>query len=130
MDWNEILMTIITAVVIPLLGIGVKLLADYLMVKQAEVLNLIDQDWRYALKEAARLAVAAAEQSGIAGLIDGVYKNKKAYALELADKFLRQYSIDVDLDVLAGLIEAEVLRQFPQQEATAGFGADLANPAL
>ena len=116
MDWNEIIMAVFTAVVIPLLGLLVKYLYKKLDLQVAQFKGRMDQEWRYAIEQAASLAVTAAEQSGIAGLLEGVYSDKKAYACEWAERYLAQYGIVVDLDVLAGLIEAEVLNQFPKAE--------------
>lgn len=64
-------------------------------------------DVAYWLAEAAQMAVAAAEQSQLAGLIS----DKKAYALEIAEKYLKEnYNVDIDLHLIEAAIEAEVLK--------------------
>ena len=63
------------------------------------------------LNQAVELAVSAAEKSSLSGLI----KDKKLYALEIAQAFLDEHGWDeVNVSVLEAAIEAEVLRQFPK----------------
>jgi len=112
MDWNAILQNVLVAVLSAVVPILVKLLADWIRVKSAEMLNGIDQNLRYTIEQAVRIAVQAAEQSGLAGHIAKEAQAKKAYACEFAEKYLEQFGIVIDLDVLADMIEAEVLEQF------------------
>lgn len=65
----------------------------------------------YYLREAVKIAVRAAEQSSLSGLI----KDKKLYAIETAQAFLVEHGWDeIDVAVLEAAIEAEVLKQFPK----------------
>ncbi len=64
------------------------------------------------LAGAIQAAVLAAEQSGMKGLIQNVAVEKKNYAIQLARRYLREHSINVDDEMLSGLIEAELLRLF------------------
>ena len=58
------------------------------------------------LAQAAEMAVNAAEQAGVAGLID----DKLAYAMDIAEKYLKEnYNLVIDLDLIAAAIEAEVM---------------------
>jgi hypothetical protein len=57
---------------------------------------------------AANMAIKAAEQAGAANLID----DKKAYALDIAERWLAAKGLKVDLDLVAGAIEAEVYKEF------------------
>mgnify|MGYP000877111577 CR=1 FL=1 len=52
----------------------------------------------------AKMVVQAAEQAGIAGLIE----DKKVWAVEQAEKMLLAQGLKVDLDVIATAIEAAV----------------------
>ena len=115
MDWNGILQGALLAVVTAVVPVLVKLLADWVQAHVAEVMNEIDQDLRYVIDEAVRIAVSAAEQSGLAKLIKNEAEEKKRFACEVAERYLAQYGVVVDLDVLADLIEAEVLRQFNRE---------------
>jgi hypothetical protein len=60
------------------------------------------------LEEVAKLAVLAAEQANIAGMIE----DKKEYALDIAEKRLSEYGLKVDLDMISAAIEAAVMEQF------------------
>jgi len=67
-----------------------------------------------AIKQAVSLAVQAAEQAGIAGLIE----EKKAYALSIAESWLDQNGWEeIDLVILDAAIEAEVNKLYPKEEA-------------
>lgn len=66
------------------------------------------------IDKAVRAAVLAAEQSGLkqravaAGL--ELATQKKEYALELAQKYLKEHGIKVDKSLIDGLIEAQIMR--------------------
>ena len=63
------------------------------------------------LKDAVEMAVGAAEQMELAGLVN----DKKEYALDTVQAFLDEHGWDeVDIGVLEAAIEAEVLKQFPK----------------
>lgn len=64
-------------------------------------------DIAYAVEQAALLAVKAAEQSGIAGQV----ADKKAYALTVAEGWLKAQGITVDLHLIDAAIEAAVYEQ-------------------
>ena len=112
MDWSEILQNVLTVVVSTIAPILVGMLAVWLKQKRDEFLDKLDDRWEWAAADAVRIAVLAAEQSGLAKLIDNTAKAKKAYACEVAEQYLRRYNFDVDLDVLLAMIEAEVFKQF------------------
>jgi len=60
------------------------------------------------LEEAARVAVTAAEQAGAAKLIS----DKKAYAMDIAERWLEQHGIRLDIELIDAAVEAAVYRQF------------------
>ena len=64
------------------------------------------------LYNAARIAVFAAEQSGLAGLIVNTATSKKAYAVGVAEQWLAARKINLDLDIIANAIEAAVREEF------------------
>lgn len=72
------------------------------------------------LQKAIESGVLAAEQSGMkaAALNAGVSlaQQKKQYAVELTQKYLAQYGVQVDQQVVDGLIEAQIMR-FKMQAA-------------
>lgn len=71
-------------------------------------------DLAMILQTAATMAVRAAEQSKMSELIT----NKKAYALDIAEKWLLEKGITVDLALIDAAIEAAVLTEFNQAEIT------------
>jgi len=66
------------------------------------------KNYGWVLEEFATIAVRAAEQANIAGLI----KDKKQYAVEILDKSLKDHGFNVNLDVISAAIEAAVLQEF------------------
>jgi len=60
------------------------------------------------LEEAAKVAVTAAEQAGAAKLIS----DKKAYAMDIAERWLAEHGIMLDIELIDAAIEAAVYRQF------------------
>ncbi len=68
---------------------------------------------RQALLQATiEAAVLAAEQSGMKGLIQNTAVDKKAYAMEMARRYLQEHGVTVDESLISGLIEAQLLRLF------------------
>jgi hypothetical protein len=78
------------------------------------------------LDKAVETAVLAAEQSGTKQLaIDtgtDLALAKKKYAIDLAAKYLREHGIKVDLTLIDGMIEAQVLRLRAQLDAKGEAG--------
>lgn len=111
-DWNLVLEIVLKAILAAILPIAIKLLADWVKAKSAEILSGVDDSTRWAIDSAITIAVAAAEQSGLAGLIAKTAEAKKRYAIDAAERYLASMGISFDLDVIADMIEAEVLRQF------------------
>lgn len=68
----------------------------------------LDHRYIWMLDEAVRVAVLAAEQANLAGFIE----DKKAYALDVAEKWLGERGFKIDLGVLADRIEAAVMEEF------------------
>ena len=75
------------------------------------------------LEAAAKFAVKAAEQAHLGEQIAEQYENKKAYALDMAERWLEAQGITgVDLDLLAAAIEKAVLEEFnPPLEVDESF---------
>jgi hypothetical protein len=113
-DWGSIIEKVLLAVISVALPLLLKWLFDWLKLKRAEFEQNVGEQWVYALDEAVRLAVRAAEQSGLAKLITDTAEAKKRYAIDRAESYLHERGFDIDLDVLEAAIEAEVIRQFPK----------------
>lgn len=69
---------------------------------------------------AVQSAVQAAEQSGLAGLIQNVGAEKKAYALQMAAQYLKEHDMTVDDQLLSGLIESQMLGALLASRAQSG----------
>ena len=65
--------------------------------------------WK-AVEEAVHFAVLAAEQTGLKEKWLKAGAEKKALAIEIAQAFLTTRGIQIDLEQLSALIEAEVMR--------------------
>lgn len=62
------------------------------------------------LDKAVELAVLAAEQSGLTGVIENEGKKKKAYAIQFAERYLREHGFEMELDVVSDMIEAQLIK--------------------
>ena len=60
------------------------------------------------LAEAAKVAVTAAEQAGAAKLIS----DKKVYAMDIAERWLAEHGIHLDIELIDAAVEAAVYKQF------------------
>ncbi len=103
MDWNKILETVIM-VLIPVL---IPALVAYLVALTKKAWAQAKEakpDLMWALEEAARFAVQAAEQSQLSGLVS----DKKAYALQIAEDYLASKNIKIDLHLIDAAVESAV----------------------
>lgn len=114
MEWMSILSKVIEAILLAILPpLAVALVAW--IVGLAKVawarfreLNPTVADY---MELAAEFAVKAAEQAGAAELID----DKKAYAIGIAEKWLAEHNVYVDIDLLDAAIEKAVGELFPNE---------------
>ena len=60
-----------------------------------------------------KVAVRAAEQAGAAGLIH----DKRAYAFNVAEKWLKARGVTLDIDLIYAAIEAAVYKEFNESKA-------------
>jgi len=120
MEWMPILSKVIEAILIAILpplavvlvsvvlAYAKKLWAD-LKQRYPSVTDLVEQ--------AAVFAVQAAEQAGAADLI----KDKKEYAIQIAEAWLVANHITTDLDLIDAAIEKAVLELFNSGEKPTGY---------
>lgn len=112
MVWKEFVSSfaqeLLLAIIVPLAG----LLAGLIIAKIKQVLVLaeskIDERYIWMIDEAVRIAVLAAEQAKLANYID----NKKAYAIDIAQRYLEARGFKIDLALVSDRIEAAVMEQF------------------
>ena len=111
MEWMPVLSKVIEAILIAILPPLVVALITFLIAKAKEVWARAKQ-WNPTVTEyieqAARFAVQAAEQAGAAKLI----KDKKEYAIQIAEAWLEANHITTDLHLIDAAIEKAVLELF------------------
>ena len=101
---TKLLIAVITAAV-PTLTV---MLVTFLFTKfKSEYAKLKVSD-QQLLEAVARMAVAAAEQSGFAKLIADTGAEKKAWALQFAQDMLAQYKIKIDVKAVDAALEAAI----------------------
>ncbi len=104
-------------VVMGLLVVALPILAGFairaLKVWGDKVLSDLESNkpnFHWALEEAVRVAVSAAEKMNLSGFV----ADKKDYAMETVQRFLDKAGWEeIDLELLEAAVEAEVLKQFP-----------------
>lgn len=111
---NEFLRGVLELVIAIALPVVLALVGQWLQTWRRKIEAGLTTEARAAVLEAVRLAVWAAEQSGLAGLIVDEARAKKDYALHLAEGYLKGWGVEIDLDALAALIESAVWQEFGQ----------------
>jgi len=86
-------------------------LISYIRARGRAIWLSVDAEKRYVIEEVVRMAVTAAEQSGLANEAMQAGEAKKDYALALAEKALAQHGITLDLGLLDAMIEAAVWQE-------------------
>jgi hypothetical protein len=116
MEWSDVLSKFVETFLVALVPILVPILAAF-------VLALVRQTWQkfkstqsesniYLLTTIAAIAVKAAEQSKLTGLVT----DKKNYAVKVATDYLKSHHITIDLSLIEAAIEAAVLEEFTDFE--------------
>jgi hypothetical protein len=106
-DWNLIISNVLQAVLV--VAIPPIVVAVYKYIRAvAEKLLAEAREWSPStmdiVERVAKFAVDAAEQAGVAELID----DKKKYAMSVAEKWLAENGLVVDLDLVDAAIEKAV----------------------
>ena len=119
LDWGNIINTVLVAIIAAVVPAVIKRL-------QAETAYRLAQAKAYQpeitewIENCAEFAVKAAEQTGLAGMIE----DKKQYALSVAEAWLEAKGVPVDLHLLDAAIEKAVLENFPHDGAAKEIGFD------
>ena len=112
--WLELLSEIGERVLLAVAPLLAGMIAAWLggLIKQAwaKAHQMVGEEWAWALDVAAEMAVRAAEQLKLAGLIE----DKKDYAVATAQAYLDERGIKVDLSLIEAAIEAAVIGNFPK----------------
>lgn len=114
MVWKEFVSVFAQELLGALLPVLAALLAAWLIgvIKKLwiEIKSRMDSRFTWTLDEAVRIAVLAAEQAKLGGYI----KDKKTFAIGVAERWLESRGFKLDLDILDARIEAAVMEQFNQ----------------
>lgn len=111
---SKLLQDLLLAILVPLAGFGVNLLISWGKQKKAE-LSVTQQA---LVDSAVKIAVFAAEQvyQGVSGA------EKKAYALQIAEDYLKKHNVTIDLDALDAAIEAAVFSELNKWKEPVNLG--------
>ena len=117
MEWMPILSKVIEAILIAILPPLAVVIVSAAVAYAKRLWN--DLKLRYPsvtelIEEAAVFAVQAAEQAGAADLI----KDKKQYAIQIAEAWLVANHITTDIDLIDAAIEKAVLELFNSDDET------------
>ena len=120
MEWMPILSKVIEAILIAILPPLVAFLVSVGLAYAKRVWGDLKQRYPTVtelVEEAAVFAVQAAEQAGAADLI----KDKKQYAIQIAEAWLEANHITTDLHLIDAAIEKAVLELFNSGKKPAGY---------
>lgn len=110
MELTNFLATLASGLLVLALPILITAGIQYIRVTAQQLKSKLNQDQQQNIDRAVSIAVKAAEQmGGINGLIG---PQKKEQAIQIAQSFLAQKGIKLDVGQLVNLIEAEVQTQF------------------
>lgn len=105
--WMKLIQNILLAFLPVIASLAAGALYSWLRKTWAEF-KAAKPDVAWILEQAAAMAVQAAEQAGAAGFI----KDKKEYALGIAQLYLDSKGLKIDLALLDAAIEAAVFAEF------------------
>jgi len=77
----------------------------------------VDEKTQTLISDAIVVVVRAAEEAGLVAKLKDESFDKLAYAVEMAGRFLAQYGIDLDEEVIIALIRDELARQIRMEAA-------------
>lgn len=116
MEFSDVIWKFIESFLVAIIPVFIPLLAAWLLPKAIGAWAKLKEESKidpWILEQIVSLAVKAAEQSQLGGLIT----DKKAYALDFATLWLKERGIKLDLALLDGAIEAAVLDEFNKNKA-------------
>jgi hypothetical protein len=115
MELNDFLSMLSQALLIIALPIIIAAAIQTFRVQTQKLKDNIGEDRFNALKNIVQTAVQVAEQTGILDKLTG--PEKRAQAVDFVQSWLRDHNVNIDVDQIASLVEAEVLNQFQNPTA-------------
>ncbi len=107
-DVSHLLQLALEIIITVLLPIVLKVLIEFLNAKIREVKANKDLVAFQTAVHIVRQLVQAAEMNGLSGALENLGKEKKKWVIDMAEAELSRRGINIDLDVLDALIEAQV----------------------
>lgn len=123
MDIGELIQSALEVVITVALPIALKFGVEFLNEKIAEARAHKDYAKLQAAIAVVRQMVQAAEMNGLNDAIENIGREKKRWAFDMAEAELARRGINMDLDVLDALIEAqfkEAIKDLEPLPLTAG----------
>ena len=108
LELSNILQLVLELVITVVLPFLLKKLFDWL---NSQIRNLNARNDLVALETTVKIIrqlVQAAEMNGLSGALENLGKEKKKWVIDMAEAELSRRGINIDLDVLDALIEAQV----------------------
>jgi hypothetical protein len=112
MELSSFLSILASGVLLLALPIVIAVLFQWLRQKNAEFRSHLTAQQQQFIDAGVGVAVRAAEQMGLSQQIAGGGQGKKAFALKTAQDYLNRLGVQIDVNELATLVEAEVRKQF------------------
>lgn len=117
MEFSDVLWKFVESFVVALVPILVPLLAAWILPKVIGawkgLKSKLDSDAIYLIESIAGMAVKAAEQAKLSGFIT----DKKTYAMEFVESWLKARGVKLDLKLIDSAIEAAVLDEFNRDKS-------------
>jgi hypothetical protein len=112
MELSSFLSILASGVLLLALPIVIAVLFQWLRQKNAEFRSHLTVQQQQFIDAGVGVAVRAAEQMGLSQQLAGGGQGKKAFALKTAQDYLNRLGVQIDVNELATLVEAEVRKQF------------------
>ena len=109
---NTFLSALASLLLVLAIPILIAALFQWLRQKNAEFRSRLTAQQQQFIDAGVGIAVRAAEQMGLSGQLQGGGQGKKAFAIKTAQEYLDRLGVQIDVNALTSLIEAEVRKQF------------------
>lgn len=113
-DYGKMIQTLLEMIITALLPVVLGYIVVWIKEKTNEIKAKVSSENLAFAEDVVRRLVLAAEQSGLLDDAMKLGKEKKKFVISLAEAELFRKGINIDLDVLDALIEAEVFEAFSQ----------------
>lgn len=109
---NELLSLVIQMILLISVPVLLVIAVPWFTQRVNEIKQRLSFEQLEILEKGVGIAVRAAEQAGLSGQIAATGTEKKAYAIQAAQAYIRRTGLKIDVSEIVGFLEAEVHRQF------------------